>query len=526
MSTESRQPPPDAALDERLVAYLDRELSADESEAIESRLASDAPLRERLSGLDRVWNALDAAPRATTDRGFTESTVSIVAAEAERRVLAETAALPVARRRSRTRVGLAGLFAAVVAFVLVRGVATSGDRRLLSDLPVIQHAGALSQLADVAYLRRVAEEVPAVVEAAAALELRPEADRWGRLADANFSDRAAWLAEQSESRRGEVVERYQAYSAMAPPKADRLRALNDEIRKATDADRLRVAALAHHALLSTQQAADRAAFLSLAEDERLERLRRGARRWTLEAVTRLSNEERRRFRAAVETLAGSDDVSELAERLARRLGTLSQLGPRNTGRLGPRDEPRWRERLTRQAEELGEHPEMLLLGAARRVASPDQFGRRFPNFPLGEELEARWPDWEPRLSSALPDRVQTLLGDESSARRRAQILFALLAESAGPTRPGEYSRYFAEELSSEEQQALLALPVADMQQRLREQMADESLGAPAFEPRGRDRMRQRGSPGERPPRFPPEGRPRGFGLGDGPPRRDGAPPPR
>ena len=49
---------------EEIVAYLDGELSAEESARVEQRLASDESYRQQLQSIERAWLALDqlAAP--------------------------------------------------------------------------------------------------------------------------------------------------------------------------------------------------------------------------------------------------------------------------------------------------------------------------------------------------------------------------------------------------------------------------------------------------------------------------------
>ena len=113
----------------------------------------------------------------------------------------------------------------------------------------------------------------------------------------------------------------------------------------------------------------------------------------------------------------------------------------------------------------------------------------------------------------MPERLQALM-KQLSPSRRAQLLRTQLIESATPARPGDAMQFFAG-LPSEEQQKLLALPAAKMQQQLHEQMSDERMGLGQLEKmwrggqdrRGGPQRRGPGPPGHRPPGPPPGRRP-------------------
>ena len=66
-------------IDESLVAYLDGELSGEQRQRIEQRLAKDADFRRQLNDLQQSWDLLDTLSRAETDQELTQSTIAIVA---------------------------------------------------------------------------------------------------------------------------------------------------------------------------------------------------------------------------------------------------------------------------------------------------------------------------------------------------------------------------------------------------------------------------------------------------------------
>ena len=50
-------------LNEQLSAYIDGELSPEETVVLEQRLAADEKLRKRLAGLKNNWGLLESLPR-------------------------------------------------------------------------------------------------------------------------------------------------------------------------------------------------------------------------------------------------------------------------------------------------------------------------------------------------------------------------------------------------------------------------------------------------------------------------------
>jgi anti-sigma factor RsiW len=66
-------------LREELVAYLDGELSAEQSRQIEQRAAAEPNARRMLEELDRTWHMLDELDSPATNEDFTCTTLEMVA---------------------------------------------------------------------------------------------------------------------------------------------------------------------------------------------------------------------------------------------------------------------------------------------------------------------------------------------------------------------------------------------------------------------------------------------------------------
>lgn len=72
------------AIDEELTAYLDGELPAQESSALELRLVGDEVLRTRLAELRRAYDLLDELPETPHSKSFTQTTIEMVIADLKR----------------------------------------------------------------------------------------------------------------------------------------------------------------------------------------------------------------------------------------------------------------------------------------------------------------------------------------------------------------------------------------------------------------------------------------------------------
>lgn len=72
------------AIDEELTAYLDGELTPQESAALEQRLVEDEFLRTRLAELRKAYDLLDELPETPHSNNFTQTTIEMVIADIKR----------------------------------------------------------------------------------------------------------------------------------------------------------------------------------------------------------------------------------------------------------------------------------------------------------------------------------------------------------------------------------------------------------------------------------------------------------
>ena len=126
-------------LDEQLVAYLDGELDEETARQIETLVADDPKLGDRLAQLGRAWDMLDHLERSETEGAFTEGTLELVAAQAEEEARRHEGRLPGLRRRRRAVVAGSLLAAGVAGFLAVAALRPDPNRPLLEDLPVLEN---------------------------------------------------------------------------------------------------------------------------------------------------------------------------------------------------------------------------------------------------------------------------------------------------------------------------------------------------------------------------------------------------
>jgi anti-sigma factor RsiW len=158
MASENSALTETSEIDEQIVAYLDGELDTEEVARVERRLADDPAYRARLAQLERAWDMLDTLQRTEADDDFVNSTVAMVAVQAEQE--AKTQALRVARRRNLTAAALAAvvLLTGALTYGIVHRRVTRENRQLVRDLPVIERVDEYKYIDRLEFLKQLERE--------------------------------------------------------------------------------------------------------------------------------------------------------------------------------------------------------------------------------------------------------------------------------------------------------------------------------------------------------------------------------
>ena len=513
---------------EEIVAYLDGELSPEESARVEQRLASDESYRQQLQGVERAWKALDELPLPVVDDRFSRTTMQLAVQAAVAEVQEKTAALPIQRRRSRLGTWLTAAAAAALGVLVVRLAWQNPERMLLTDLPVIDNVDVYSQVDRPDFLRMLQTELGSQLEELGGRAgVAPDGvDRMHAVSQVDLRDE--WLSELNPAERTDLRAKFNRFRELPSAERKRLRELHEQIADAPDANELQRSMFVYHEWLRGLPPARQFELRHMPMEDRVRTVRQWASDMRDDTLFTLSEEELKRFVRKMRV-----PLSELMRSAAKDM--LNSPDPRLNNRFPAAMGPGLQGVLARQF--------------ATGVVRPGKF--------------------QSALIDAIPERTRDAF-EQLPPREKVERVMTWVrqAESLqGEVTQEELERFFAEELDPETRAELLSLPPGDMQQALRrlyrrqpgrgfggpgmwgrrergegrrgpEGRGPESLGPEGRGPRERD---GRPHPEQRPPREgpgrrgpfgppdvdagPPDG-PRGFGSRRGPPLGEGPPPPR
>jgi len=224
--------PPSQQQLERIVAYLDGELSAEESAQVERQLATDEQFRQELQGAQRAWTALDELPMAHVDDEFSRTTMELVVSAARQDVEAKTIALPVQRRKRKTTTLLLATMAVLLGALMFRVLWKNPNRQLLADLPVIQNVDIYSQFHTVQFLQqlhgRLGDDLP--LDPAEREQIEAKFVEFQRVSATG--KRAAWLESLSPNEQVTLRAKLNRFRDLSAQQQAQLRELHQEIETA------------------------------------------------------------------------------------------------------------------------------------------------------------------------------------------------------------------------------------------------------------------------------------------------------
>lgn len=497
---------------EEMVAYLDGELSADESLRVEQRLAADEPYRQRLQRLERAWNVLDELPLPTVDDRFSRTTMTMVVQAAAQDVEAKTVALPVVQRRRRWSTAMVAIAAAALGFLVLQLLLRNPNAALVADLPVIDNVDLYSQIGDFAFLARLHAELPSELTELAgdSNEAAVRLKQFGNIAAP--ADREQWLVDLSDEDRATLRAKSNRYRNLSPEQQGRLRDLHHAIVASPNAAELEETMFVYQQWLGGLPPARQFELRDQPADQRVETVKQWASQMRDDALLTLTD----------------DELKALFQRVRKPLIALRGVQGRNDGRALNRN--------GRERDRAGIFSQPL---STYRIQLNEHFG------PGAMQQRAFYL----AVVEALPQRTREPF-EQLSRRDQVDRFIAWMrqyADLVGEVSQEDLERFFAEELDVDTRTELLKLPPGQMEEALRiryrrQPGADFARGG-RWEggPGGRNRPwpddpRRGPGPGGPGPGGPggpghgPDGRPHGPGFGGpgegfGPPP-DGFGPPR
>jgi hypothetical protein len=144
---------PVSQVDQLLISYLDGELDERSSAELESRLATDVPLRNRLHEFQQTWDMLDEVQRTEPGDAFVKSTIEMVVSTARKKSLNWN------RWAIRVAAGIAAFaIPLTIAFQSVRSYQNLPYRQFVNDLAFWENVDMYDQIDSLEFVERIRSE--------------------------------------------------------------------------------------------------------------------------------------------------------------------------------------------------------------------------------------------------------------------------------------------------------------------------------------------------------------------------------
>jgi hypothetical protein len=450
---DSSPPAPDAQRLEEMVAYLDGELTSDESARVEQRLAADEKYRLELQGIERAWTALDQLPLTKVDDNFSKTTMEMVVHQAQQDIDHRTRALPVVRRRNGTTLLGIAVVAMTVGIVAARQIRSDPNADLVRDLAVINRVDVYTQFEEVEFLRQLQPHVHLLKAGIEGLSHDPATSTPppDNLGDTEAQHRA-WLENLDAYQQTTVRARYNRFRSLPADEQHRLRALHREIVTSQDAQSLQDTVVLYGQWLANLPPARQFELRSLPLAQRVDTIASLAAEMQEDAALTLTEQQLRAVFRAVR-----EPMPRLLKEIEDELRRADHRG------------------IPRERSENQLRYAMILQAATGRG-------------PAGEIYQAVLAALPPESAKAFE-----LLAPERR-RERLQGWIRQATVLRGEVSRQELERFFAEELDPSVREELLLLPPGEMEdalKRLYRKEPEAGWGGWGRRARGSDRPRDR-----------------------------------
>ncbi len=442
-----------------LVAYLDGELSNAERQAVEASLAANRPQREVLNSLEGVWDCLDHLPQPEASDQFTRTTIEMITVQADRD-LASLEQKQTHRRRARSLL-TAGL--AIVS--LLAGVLTAAtfwpnpDRALLRDLALLKNLDAYLELDDVQLLQALHERKLFAQQAEGAA-MQPDFDAM------QPAERRHWIIDQPDGEKARLRDAQQRFEQLSATRQKQVRRIHAELRDDPHAAELQIVLDSFYQWLITLSPGQRGDLWALDIEPRVRKIaslrknnkQHGPQSERLRPLTPkdirvLLTWTQKKLKRYVKTHR-DELVASLPDRFAARFAEANPSAQRRLLMMMA-----WRRLASRRGRLLIDHDQALI----ERLSPAAQ--ARLANLEDREAQQRLLLTW-----------IRTAAVEQQLGRRTGGTLNAVSNEAL--------EQVFVEQLSMEQRERLLALPVEQMQAELRKHYFQSSPGPPPLWRRG------------------------------------------
>lgn len=224
-------------LDEQLTAYLDGELSREDSKELESRLINDESLRMRLAELRKSYELLDELPETPYDQRFTQSTIEHVIRDVRGGQLPEAVPTPMVRpaswfaKNARFMLTLAAVAAtAIFAAMAIRSVEST---RQLQEMGIVSNLSGLKDVYELDIATKLSDE-------AFAVECLKEylADFYVTTPPVDLRQRVDWIASMSPVQQAKLEGDLDSLRRMTPESRSRYEAIQKKIEERPDSEQI------------------------------------------------------------------------------------------------------------------------------------------------------------------------------------------------------------------------------------------------------------------------------------------------
>lgn len=488
---------------ERIVAYLDGELSAEESAQVEQQLASDEQFRQQLQGAERAWSALDELPMPHVGDDFSRTTMEMVVDAARYDLQAKTVALPIQRRKRKTTNALLIAMTLLLGALAARVVSQNPNRRLVATLPIIQNVDIYSQFESVDFLRDLQRSLGDDAEkySADAQQLQDELATYKVIAEEDL--RKEWLVALDADEQTTLRGKLNRFHDLPTKKQESLRQIHRELESDEDRDQLLQTMFIYEQWLDGLDPSEQYELRDMPADERVRLVAREMERMADSRSFDLSDEQLKALFEEVKPYI-QRVIRENADDFRKAVMARSGRDPQRFDGLPMRNKS------------------MFVFLYAMRNSREEM--RKFID----------------TVVDALPEEMQDDFRGLPPGKRQEVIVSWFRryhTQANGSRRPGKVSEqeleeFFVEVLEPKERERLLALPREEMQRQLRRMYLFKSphRGPPEGRrpgerrpvgPRGEGDWRDGPPPRDDQPRGDRRGRPRFDEDGPPPPRFDG-----